>query len=69
MSEMESPMAPRSRIFNESNDKTAQPLPNPKRARNESLVPNLRASTPKKLTHHHDEDDSDDDSSDKSSAS
>ncbi|XP_064631608.1 cytosolic purine 5'-nucleotidase-like isoform X2 [Lineus longissimus] len=73
MLETESPMAPRSRVFSEVVDKnTPQLSPTPKRVKvtgNESLVPNLRASTPKKLIHHHDEDDSDDDSSDKSSAS
>ncbi|XP_074640114.1 cytosolic purine 5'-nucleotidase-like [Tubulanus polymorphus] len=36
--------------------------------RTPSEVPNLRAATPKKLTHHHDEDESDEESSDKSSS-
>ncbi|CAH1782892.1 unnamed protein product [Owenia fusiformis] len=65
----ESPMAPRSRSIPVSPNTTE---PDNKRIkvmiRSQSLVPNLRADTPKKITHHHDEDDSDEEStgSDKS---
>ena len=40
----------------------------PRLAQVDSLVPHLRAETPKKITHHHDEDDSDDEGSSSSSS-
>lgn len=50
----------------EADDKLDGALPLMKRAkvmRGDSLVPNLRAEAPRRVTHHHDEDDSDDESS------
>lgn len=61
---MEAPLAPRSRIFVDTN---ADEKPKPRTdvtlpVLHSSTLPHLRAETPTHLTHHHDEDFSDDES-------
>lgn len=65
---LESPMAIRSRTNSVAVDPEIVHKASKKLDRLPSLVPHLRADTPKKVTHHHDDDDydEDDDESDKS---